>query len=116
MYDLYCDFDVKLHSAKYPHYLEVVMFPDGKVEYAVPSHQEKLIKISCDKLGVSREELYAMIPREYYCDVITWLCNVTGCISIWTDRYETSDTDPVTDSQKKMLKELKMYGVYEGDL
>lgn len=115
MYDLYSEFDIEQHAKHYPHYLEVVMFPDGKVEYAVPSHQEKLISIACEKLNVGRQELFDMCPPEYYFDVIEWLCDITGCISIWTQGIMTSGKNDMTEAQIEMLKKLKQAGVYEGE-
>lgn len=44
-YDIYCAFDLEKHKQTYVQYLEVVILEDGTVEYAVPSHQEKLIAL-----------------------------------------------------------------------
>lgn len=114
-YDLYCDFDIEQHKKTYIHYLEVIMFEDGHIEYAVPSHQEKLVKVLCDKLQKTRQQVFDMCPDEYAFDVITWLCNMTGCVSIWTDGYEAPQY-PITDEQLVMLKKLKSAGIYEGEL
>lgn len=114
-YDLYCKFDIEKHKQTYIHYLEVVMFPDGHIEYAVPSHQEKLIAIACDKLQVSRETLFSMCPKDYYFDVLVWLCNLTGCVSIWTNGITKSDKIPLTMEQEQMLLTLKDNGLLEGD-
>lgn len=46
-YDIYCAFDLEKHKQTYVQYLEVVILEDGTVEYAVPSHQEKLIALAC---------------------------------------------------------------------
>ena len=48
MYDLHSPFDLQKHMETYINYLEVVIFPDGHIEYAVPSHQEKLIRVLVD--------------------------------------------------------------------
>lgn len=46
MYDLMTSkFDVDEHIKNYPFYTEVIIFPDGHVEYAIPSHQEKLCQV-----------------------------------------------------------------------
>ena len=113
-YTLESEFNMLEHKKTFPHYLEVVMFSDGRVEYAVPSHQEKLIAIACRQMGVTREELYSMVPPDYYFDVIPWLCSMTGCISLWTDSYMKSDKDDMTHEQLSALKELKALGIYEG--
>ena len=40
-------FDYKTHKENFFYYLEVVILEDGKIVYAVPSHQEKLIELYC---------------------------------------------------------------------
>lgn len=112
-YDVYSEFDIEKHKEKYIHYLEVVILEDGKVVYAVPSHQEKLIKIACDKLNVDRNTLYNMCPQEYMFDVITWLCKLTNCISVWTNFYIK---DTINNKQLETLKKLKSSHIYEGTI
>ena len=34
MYDLYSKFDIEQHKKHYINYLEVILFPDGHIEYA----------------------------------------------------------------------------------
>jgi len=116
MYDLYSDFDIKQHKEHYIHYLEVILFPDGHIEYAVPSHQEKLINIAREKLQVSRQELFDMCPNEYAFDVITWLCNITGCVSIWENSFCKSDKNKLTDEQVKTIKQLQDEDLFLGGL
>lgn len=40
-YSVYSSFDLQKHKQTYTNYLEVIITPDGTVEYAVPSHSEK---------------------------------------------------------------------------
>lgn len=54
-YSIYSDFDMECHKNTFTNYLEVVIGENGKIMYAVPSHQEKLIKLACEKLNVTRE-------------------------------------------------------------
>lgn len=111
MYDLHCPFDIEQHKKTYINYLEVVIFPDGHIEYAVPSHQEKLIDVCINKLGISRFVLERMCPPEYYMDFQVWLCNMSGCVSVW-DRYIVkSDTTPLTKEQEDTIKLLKKEGL-----
>lgn len=81
-YSIYSVFDVEQHKKTYVNYLEVIIGEGGKVAYAIPSHQEALIKIACRKLGVTRQELNAMCPKDYCFDFMTWLCTITGCCSV----------------------------------
>lgn len=106
-YDVYSDFDLQKHKETYINYLEVILFPDGHIEYAVPSHQEKLIRICCEKLNVSRETLFEMCPPDYFFDVCTWLCTISGCVSLWTDHYIASDENPLTQEQMDTINLLR---------
>lgn len=77
------EFDLEQHKKTFIHYLEVVIDENGKIMYAVPSHQEKLIALACDKLNVTREELNAMCPQEYYFDFMDWICKMSGVCAVW---------------------------------
>lgn len=112
-YNLYCEFDLEKHKETYVMYLEVLIDPDGKVMYAVPSHQEKAIKIACQKLGVTREELNRMCPREYYFDFMRWLCKISGVMAVWT--HDCEYWEP-TVKQIGKLRQLKMEGLYTGPI
>ena len=106
MYDLYCEFDINKHKEQYINYLEIIILPTGKVEYAVPSHQEKLISIGMSKYGCSREELDSMCPRDMWSDFLVWLCDITGCIAVWTRHFEGEPNR----FQRIKLEELKRNG------
>ena len=116
MYDLHSEFDMTLHKVTYFNYLEVVIGRNGKIYYAVPSHQEKLIKVACDQLGITRDDLNKMCPMEYYCNFLEWLCMLTGYISVW-DNYLVYDRDskPTTE-QIRAIQDLHDAGLYKGDL
>lgn len=112
-YSVYCEFDPKKHKEKFVHYLEIIIESDGHVLYAVPSHQEKMVELACIKHGVTREELNAMCPKEYYFDFITWLSMQTGTIAVWEHLYMGTK---VTKRQAAKLKQLKLLGLYAGKL
>lgn len=112
-YDIYCQFDIRKHKETYKNYLEVVIYPNGKVVYAVPSHNECLIKIAINKLHKTRKELMDMCPKEYYFDFITWLTKITHCMSVWNNFYVCYKP---TKKQLKKLELLKKYKLYTGDI
>lgn len=112
-YGVHSKFDIESHKKKFIRYLEVLIDKDGKVMYAVPSHQEKAISLACDKLHISREELMLMCPREYYGDFLTWLCQITEVVFVWTDMYFCINP---TKKQISSLRTLKLKGIYEGPL
>lgn len=109
-YDVYSDFDLVKHKEKFVNYLEVMIGEDGDVHYAVPSHQEYAISESCRKLGITRDELCKMTPKEYYLDWMTWLLMQCGMVAVWNDRYMGKPNN----RQKNALKKMKLYGVYRG--
>lgn len=111
MYDLHSPFDIEQHKKTFINYLEVVIFPDGHIEYATPSHQEKLIAICMDELGITREELNKRCPKEYYFDFMTWLCNVSHCVSVWNEYIVKSDTVPLTQEQRNTIYDLENEGL-----
>lgn len=86
-YDVYSEFDIEKHAKTFVNYLEVIITPDGKVHYAVPSHQQYLINMLCKKYYCTNEQLQKLIPQEYYFDVLTWLLNETKCVSVWNTFY-----------------------------
>lgn len=111
IYSINSKFDVEQHKKTYIDYLEVIIGEDGGIAYAIPSHQESMINVACLKLGVTRQELNAMCPKEYYLDFMTWLCKITGCCAVWNEfviGYEFSD------KQIEALETLKEHGVYKG--
>ena len=114
-YDIYCDFDIEKHKQTYIDYLEVMILRDGKIVYAIPSHQEKAIAICCENLNVSRKELNAMCPREYWADYLTWLLNQCGAVAVWNEFYQAGESG-LNDKQRATLKRLKLHGLYRGTI
>ena len=110
-YGLHSKFNIELHKQTFINYLEVIILSDGTVEYAVPSHQEKLIKIACKKLRITKANLFEMCPLEYHFDVITWLCKITGAVSVWSSGIEYYQ---INEKQKNVLKRMKINGLYKG--
>lgn len=105
-------FDIERHKQTFINYLEVIILNDGTIEYATPSHQEKLISIACSKLSVSRDRLNDLCPKEYYFSFMNWLCMVSECIAVWN----TCAIGELNEKQKEALKRLKKEGLYNGQL
>lgn len=71
---------VKNHT--HINYCEAIIYPDGEIEYARPSHIYHLMKIS----GHSRDELYEMMgPFEH---PLEYMLNLTSCMCVWYDFYK----------------------------
>lgn len=112
-YTVYSDFDIEQHKKTFIHYLEVVIDENGKIMHAVPSHQEKLISLVCEKLNVTREELNAVCPQEYYFDFVDWICKMSGACAVWENFIEC---DKLVEQQIRALQILKENGLYLGEI
>ena len=87
------------HNKNFICYCEIVIHPDGDIEYAIPSHQETLIRIT----GIDRDVLRDTLSIK--CDMMKELCNITNCVSVWYNYYITPDF--ITKEQLHSLKLLK---------
>lgn len=110
-YNLYCSFDIEKHKKTFINYLEVVILEDGTIEYAVPSHQEKAIKIACEKLQCDRDYFIDVVSQKHLSDWNEWLMDTAGVIMVW-DRFIQFHN--VTQAQINSLKRLKEAELYFG--
>lgn len=103
-------FNIDTHKRTFTDYLEVIIDEEGNVHYAVPSHQEWLIQEACKKLNKNVGELMDSIPRTYWCDILTWLTNVTNCVVVWDISY----VGRLNYAQRSQLELLQLSGLYKG--
>ena len=112
-YGLHSEFDIDKHKETFVNYLEVIISEDGKIHYAVPSHQEYLINECMHQYDWDRQEVYDNTPVDYYGDVIIWLCKMTGSVSVWNDFLQFYQ---INQKQFDSLVHLKNAGLYNGDM
>lgn len=105
-------FDIAVHKANFVNYLEVIIDALGIVHYAVPSHQEFLIRYACKRDNITRLELESSCPCEYFCDFMKWLTLYTDCVAVW-DNFVVGEQNTY---QKATLKKLKLSGLYRGKI
>ena len=111
---LHSPFDIQTHKKHFINYLEVIIRADGTVEYAVPSHQEKLIEIAMNQYGYkSRDEFIEFARKQGLIDFSQWLCDITGCVSVWN--AWSIYPRVVTKEQKDTLNKLKEEELYCGN-
>ena len=55
-------FDYETHVKNFTNYCEVIIFKDVHIEYAVPSHQDKLVNTYCKLKNIKPIQLYKEIP------------------------------------------------------
>lgn len=82
--------------------VELIIFPDGKVMAAEPSHQECLLKLCMEKYGLTRDEMWQVIPVS--CDVLDWMVQDSGCVSVWPVGYYVPEK--ITKEQSNILRKL----------
>lgn len=112
-YGVYSEFDIEKHKEHFVHYLELMIDEDGIVHYAVPSHQEWAIAEACRKLGITRDALVAMTPKEYYCDWLNWLLMQCKAVAVWEGGCIAPGANR---KQRATMRKLKMSGLYKGRL
>lgn len=114
---LHSPFDIETHKQTFVSYLEVVISPEGVVEYATPSHTDKLVEIFAKQKGFddilkAKKYIIETTINNGMLSTIDYLTGVTGYISVWFNRYVAGD--PPTKAQLDKLKELFDNGVYVG--
>lgn len=102
-------FDLETHKKTFIAYLEVIIDSEGNVMYAVPSHQQAMIRIATEKLNVTKERLFEMYASSG-CDTIEWLSGITGCISVWFGNY----VGEPNEKQLDVLRKFRDEGIYVG--
>ena len=112
-YNLYCPFDIEKHKQTFINYLEVVILSDGTIEYAVPSHQEKAIRLACKKLNCDRDYFINVVSKDHVSDWYEWLMDIAGVIMVWDRQVHYHN---VTQAQIDSLKNLKNAGLYLGPI
>ena len=122
-YDVYSPFDLQQHKDTFVNYLEVVVHPSGLVEYAVPSHQDKLLYVwalgmelittedDWFEVRYSRWFMETLAEKFSLVDYNEQLQNATGCVSVWS-RY-ISMPDSITQEQKDTLTTLVREGILD---
>lgn len=56
---------------------------NGRIMYAVPSHQEKLISMVMEAQGWTRDQLNDMCPPRFHFDFLDWLLLLARAVSVW---------------------------------
>lgn len=114
---LHSKFDIETHKNTFIDYLEVCIDPDGVIHYAIPSHTEWCIKYIAARDNVPETDVrYGNEPytQEYQESIfaIDYVTKLSRCISVWTWNYMGIPND----AQLQTLRELKMVGLYKGDI
>lgn len=96
---------IPLHNAEYTGYCEALLFEDGEIKDAVPSHMEALINAVCEHDGITRDKLGDMIPAS--ASVVHWIVEHSNIIAIW---YNNAIVHTITNTQMDSLRLLQENG------
>jgi hypothetical protein len=99
---LYMPFSAKVHKQVFVNYCEVIIWPNGKIEYAIPSHTEKCINEYCKLKCITREQFYEMFKNEH--NYLNIIMRELGIIFIWYDSIYNANN--ITDAQKDAISLL----------
>ena len=89
---------IKHHNENFINYCEVIIYPDGEIEYACPSHFNKLLHIYCDNNIDILNKCYIKYDLDE-------LLELTKCISVWYNGY--INPSKITRKQYWSLLKLK---------
>ena len=91
---------------RYTNYCEVIMTDSGGIVEAIPSHQETLIAILCEKENTTREEFMRTFP--VHLSVIHYICEKYHLCCIW--RNKVIHPKNINRFQKRALERLVQAG------
>lgn len=97
-------FDVATHKATFINYLEVVITADGKIHYAVPSHQQFLLNRLMKERNLTRQELDDLCPEKYHFDYNRWLAQEYEAVLVYNKGFQGDPNDEQLDALQ-MLKD-----------
>lgn len=109
---LYKPFDFNEHLKAFGDtYLEAVVLEDGTIEYAIPSHEQKLVRVIMQKTGKTRDQVIWDCSDD---DKLNWqeyLERESGCISLWTNFY----LGTANEKQLEAIQKLKDHKIVHDD-
>lgn len=92
-------------SLKWINYCEIVIYPDGNIELARPSHTETLFRYYENKYHLSRAEINREIPE--WCSPLHYIIEKENLVSVWYEFVICSEA--ITAEQERTLEILKEY-------
>lgn len=102
-------FNFEFHGKNFIQYCEVIITPNGEVRYAIPSHEQAILKYLSEKNNMSIKEIMKEYNTLPCCDIYDRLLEESGCILVWYDRYAYSRFHTITYEQFISLKNLELY-------
>lgn len=92
----------KMNSDMWIWYCEILIFPDGNISLARPSHTETVFSYYEKKNHITRDEINKEIPE--YCSPLHYIIEKENLVSVWYQFIICSEN--ITPKQEKTLKFL----------
>ena len=95
------------HKEKwYINYCEAIIFEDRSIDFANPSHTERLVEEYCINNHILRDELIKLIPRED--SPLFWLLEKLNAVALWLETLlvDHYNNYKVNDAQIKTIETL----------
>ena len=83
-------------------YCEVIIYPNGHVQYIIQSHERTLLRLYANKIKVPFYLVYDHISVDDYC--MEWLLKQTGCITV---TFYTVDYVDISIHQLDTVRKLQ---------
>lgn len=97
-------FSIETHKKTFTCYTELVITEDGIAHYAVPSHNEFLIKMCCNKLNMTRDEVMDYIwNKGKAADYVEYMIELTNTILVWYGGYKGTPNDKQKDTIQALI-------------
>lgn len=110
-------FDIETHKKTFVDYLEVCIDKLGGVHYAIPSHQQFLMREYGKIHGITSDDAYCSMTRDLIkgqvndgVDMMELMLDETGLLLVWTEYYEGC----ANNAQIETLLKLKEAGLFQG--
>lgn len=103
------DIDTFIINHKERNWCEAIIFPNGYIAYAKPSHVETLLREAMEESNMNVNEIYDIMP--IYASPLNWLIDFTKCICIYYEGYLLPINSDINVEQQVSLRKLKKAGL-----
>lgn len=83
-------------------YCEALIYPNGDIQYAIPSHTKAALRLYARKIKVPMYDVMNHISIQDYSE--SWLLKETGCIFLWYHYYAGTPNEKQMQTIKKLIK------------
>lgn len=83
-------------------YCEALIYPNGDIQYAIPSHEQMALRIYARKNKVPMYKIWDYISKDDYS--LEWLLKESGCVFLWYHSYVGTPNEKQMQTIKKLMQ------------